>query len=255
MGNFFINKNHTKDLEEQQYLEISKKIIIPEKRTIQINSNKSFEFNHKKYKIGENLEIRFKNSFNEQLDTKIICKFRLYDKIIFGFSFNKDVSNTIPSNILFIQFGHNFNKSINDLVIENEEDNIDEIILGENFNQDVNNLPPKIKKISFGYNFNKPVDNLPNGLEFIKFGNNFNQTIDYLPCSLLYIYFGDSFNLSIDNLPSSIKHIELGKNFILQINNIPLSLEKIKFDKNYYDNNKVNIDRILYLKEFVEIYF
>ena len=161
MGNFFSNTNLYK-----KTLPVNNKIItidkdfkikqIYQKNTIQIISKESFEFDYKKYKIGINLEIKFKNSFNEQIDEKIINKFRLYDNIIFGFSFNQDVKNKIPSNILFIQFGHNFNNLIDNLVIKNEQDNIQEIIVGEKFNQPVNNLSPNIKKISFGYEFNHP---------------------------------------------------------------------------------------------------
>ena len=57
-------------------------------------------------------QIKFFNSFNDPIDLRVVNKFRLYDKIIFGFSFNQDVKNKIPSNVIFIQFGHNFNKSI-----------------------------------------------------------------------------------------------------------------------------------------------
>jgi hypothetical protein len=223
-----------------------------DKKTVQIISKEPFEFDYKKYKISENLEIKFVNSFNEE---KVIGKFRLYDKIIFGFSFNQNVKNKITSNIIFIQFGHNFNKLIDNLIIDHEQSNIQEIILGDKFNQSVNNLSPCIKKISFGYEFNHLVNNLPNELEYIKFGDNFNNNVDYLQCSLIYIIFGNSFNYNIDNLPSSIKYIELGKNFSKKINCVPFGLEKIKLEKNYYGNNKEYLDKMLLSNEFVEIFF
>ena len=207
MGNLFsnTNTNTNTNLNKKKYSSDknikSNKIItedknfqikqIHQKNTIQIISKEPFEFDYKKYKIGKNLEIKFKNSFNDQIDDKIINKFRLFDKIIFGFSFNQDVKYIIPSNILFIQFGHNFNNLIDNLVIKNEQDKIQEIILGEKFNQPVNNLSPNIKKILFGYEFNYPVINLPNGLEYIKFGNDFNHNVDYLPCSLTCVVFGN----------------------------------------------------------------
>lgn len=250
MGNFLSNrKKQNQIIEPIQIKSNESKKIMP------IELNKPVEFDYKKYKIGNNLEIKFKNSFNDPIDEKIISKFRFYEKIIFGFSFNQHMKNKIPSSILFIQFGHNYNKSIDNLVIEEEQDNIKELVLGEKFNQEVNNLSPGIKKISFGYDFNKPVNNLPNGIEYIKFGNNFNNNVDYLPCSLISIIFGNSFNNDINNLPSSIKYIELGKDFSKKINNIPFSLEKIKFEKNYYDNNKEYLDIILFSNEFIEICF
>lgn len=252
MGNFFSNTTQTK----QNQTNIKEDIKSNEpKKNIQIYSDRPFEFKKKIYKIGNNLEIKFKNSFNEKINDELIKKFRLYDKIIFGFSFNQEVKNKIPSNILFIKFGHNFNNSIDNLTIDGEYENIQEIILGEKFNKEVNNLSPRIKKISFGYDFNNPVNNLPNGIEYIKFGNNFNNNVDYLPCSLIYIIFGNTFNHDINNLPSSLKYIELGRDFSKKINNIPFGLEKIKFEKNYYENNKEYLNKILLSDEFIEICF
>ena len=205
-----------------------------------------------KYKIGENLEIKFKNSFNDPIDEKLIEKFRLYEGIIFGFSFNQSVMNKIPSNITFIQFGHNFNKTIGDLVIENESDNISTLILGERFNLPVDNLSPGLKKLTLGYYFNLPVDNLPNKLEYLQFGYEFNQSVDYLPCSLKYIIFGNDFNHSIDNLPSSILMIQTGQNFNCPISIIPIELKKIILSKNYCETYELLINNIVG-REYIEI--
>lgn len=265
MGNFFSKKKTNKT--NSHYNEPSPSY---NKNKNKYHNNKNFEvkildsekiynfnlnFNNKIYKIDKEDEIIFKNSYNDIIDENSICILRKFNRIIFGFSFNQEVKNKFSSNVIYIQFGHNFNKSINFMIIEGEEDNIQELILGEKFNHPVDNLPPRLKKISFGYEFNYPVNNLPNSIEYIKFGNNFNQNIDYLPCSLINIILGNNFNYNIDNIPSSIQFIEIGKNFNKSINNVPLGLKKIKFEKNYYENNKEYLDKIFLLNEFIEISF
>lgn len=258
MGNFFNYSKNANSFNNQSNQQIK---IIQHKpnyqnnftKNNQLNLNLDYDNNYKKYKISINQELQFKNSFNEIIDEKTINKFRFHNKIIFGFSFNQDVKNKFTSNILFIQFGHNFNKPISCMVVEEEEDNIEEIILDVRFNQNVNNLSQKLKKISFGYAFNFPVDNLPNNIEFIKFGNNFNQNIDNLPCSLICVIFGVNFNYNIDNLPSSVKYIEIGEKFAKEINNLPFDLKKIKLNKKFFDVNKEHLTKILCSNDFVEI--
>jgi len=224
--------------------EQTNKNFISNKKILEINKNIDLQL-HPEYKIGENLEIIFKNSFNKTIEDKEINKFRLYDKIIFGFSFNQSITNKIPSNIIFIKFGHNYNKSIEQIVIDGEEDNIQELILGEKFNLPVKNISPNIKKLTFGNDFNLPVDNLPCKLEFIKFGNNFNQNVDYLPCSLKEVIFGNSFNHQLENLPSSIEIIELGQNFNHSITFLPIGLRKLILNKVYYEKNKNVISKLV----------
>jgi hypothetical protein len=261
MGQFFSGNNNITFSENKHYtinshhqINSHHPMIFPEKKTVQIKSDDPVKSTKQKYKIGENLEIKFINSFNESIGEKEIEKFRCYNKIIFGYSFNQLIGGKIPGNVIFIQFGHNFNKSIEMIVIENEEDNIQELVLGEKFDQPVNNISPNLKKITFGYDFNQSVENLPNKLEYIKFGNNFNKCIDYLPCSLTNIIFGNNFNQSVDNLPTSVILIGLsGQNFDLPITNLPIGLKKINLNKIYYEKNKNKIDEITNDNEFVEI--
>ena len=258
-----VQKNQDEKVQKNQDETVQKN---QDETSTQINQNKilthvklkkDYDLTYiQKYKISKNLEIKFKNSFNDQITEKLIDKFRLYDKIIFGFSFNQELKNKIPSNIIYIQFGHNFNRSISNLMIFGEQENIlEELVLGEKFNQSVNNMSPNLKRISFGYDFNHPVENLPTNIEYIKFGHEFNQNIDYLPCALKYIIFGFKFNQSIDNIPSSIIYIELGSEFNKSINYIHPNIKKMKLNKDYYDKNKVQIDNITLANEFIEISF
>ena len=227
-------------------------IIIQKKETMQIYG-KNFEIRNRNYKIGLNLEIKYKNSFNNVLDEKEISKFRLYEKIIFGFSFNQSVNKKIPSNIISIIFGHNFNMSIDDMIIYENDDQIllEEIILGEKFNHPVNNLPKNLKKIIFGNDFNNEVNNLPTKLEHLEFGYSFNKTINYLPESLEYLLLGFSFNESINDIPTSIKYLAIGNDFNKPIECFPYNLKELKISQKYYNENQIKINDMCNDKFFI----
>ncbi len=90
----------------------------------ELNSNIKFNKNNNlsidKYKITQNLEIKFANSFNSELTDDYINKFKLYDKIIFGFSFNQLITHKIPGNVKLIMFGHNFNTNPDNIIIHGD---------------------------------------------------------------------------------------------------------------------------------------
>lgn len=240
MGNFFFKNNSTNITNSTNSTNL-----IKIKKTEVIKSDKDLKINKFKFKIDlEKYEIKFINSFNDELNDKYIKLFKRYKKIIFGFSFNHTVKNKIPINIVFIQFGHNFNQSIDDMILDNDMDNskLEELIFGEHFNQPVNNLFQGIIKITFGHKFNQDVSNLPTTLEYIKFGDDFNQYVDYLPSSLICIIFGYNFNQSIDNLPSLIEELDIGgKCFNHMIQILPNELRKIKLNSMYYS---INMDKL-----------
>lgn len=281
MGNYF----NVKSLKEPIPHTKIEPICIPNKNKTKTKTECNSLKNHKMdYKINENFELVFKNSFNKSIGNDLVEKFKLYDKIVFGFSFNQSVTHKIPHNVLFIKFGHNFNKSI-DLMCMDGMDGIDgidgidgmggidgldgmyninginfatepvleEIIFGEKFNQCVDNLPISLKRITFGNDFNFPVDNLPNKLIYIKFGHNFNHIIDELPSSLEHIIFGHEFNQSIDNLPCLITCIQLGVKFEHEISILPYGLKKIILMDNYYEINKFNIDNVVKMIKCAEV--
>lgn len=77
------------------------------------------------------------------MNEKYIKLFKKYKRIIFGFSFNRTMKNKIPTNIVFIQFAHNFNQSINNLPSLIEELDIG----GKCFNHMIQILPNELKKI------------------------------------------------------------------------------------------------------------
>lgn len=85
MGNFF-SSNKTNKINNTnniiKYYNTSKKTEIPE-------VGKKIIIHNSKYKITYDIEIKFINSFNDELDIDYFNLFMKYDKIIFGFSFNK----------------------------------------------------------------------------------------------------------------------------------------------------------------------
>lgn len=149
MGNIFISSNNKHNnnytITQKNTVILSNNISSNNKQLQEIKFINLYKL---KYKITSELEIKFINSFNEELDKKFYDLFEMYDKIIFGFSFNKVVKNKFPSNINFIQFGHNFNYPIDNLILDTHSDiKINELILGDTFNFPINNLPPKLKKL------------------------------------------------------------------------------------------------------------
>jgi len=217
-----------------------------EKKTEVIYSNEKIKLFNNKYKITIDQEIKFINSFNEEINETYTNLFYTWDKIIFGFSFNQNVKNKFTPNVILIKFGHNFNQPIESLCINGDENfNLVELILGSHFNQKVDNLTQGLIKITFGECFNQDVSNLPTSIEYIKFGDNFNNPVDYLPCGLTWIFFGNKFNYPIDNLPSGIEFIRLGNEFDIRINLFSSKLKKIEISKKYYDDNKLYLDKII----------
>jgi hypothetical protein len=232
MGNFFF-KNNSNNINNTTNSTNTTTNSYKIKKTEVIKSDKDLKINKFKFKIDlEKYEIKFINSFNDELNDKYIKLFKRYKRIIFGFSFNHKIKNKIPTNIIFIQFAHNFNQSIDNMILDDDTDNskLKELIFGNHFNQQVNNLFQGIEKITFGYKFNQDVSNLPTTIEYLKFGNDFNQSVDYLPSSLICVIFGNNFNQSIDNLPSLIEELDIcGNEFNYQIQILPNELKKIKY--------------------------
>ena len=254
MGNLFsfTDTNNTNTLNKDD-------IIFPTKKTEVIVSNTKLKTIEIKYKITIDLEIKFKNSFNKNLDKNYIELFEKYHGIIFGFSFNHMINEKIPTNIIFLHFGHNFNQPINNMIYynsdidSNTDSKMKEIIFGSHFNQSVDNLPPNIKKITFGDNFNCEVKNLPSSIEFIKFGYMFNKSVEYLPCGLIYIEFGNNFNHKICDLPTTIEEIKLGSNFEQEITLIPHKLKKIILFSNYYNLNKNHLEKNIFASKLIDV--
>ena len=131
-----------------------------------------------------------------------------------------------PNSLEILEFGSNFNKTIEKVKFPNS---LAHIICGHSFNQPLDNIifPESLKSITFGTDFNQSLNNFkfPINLESLKFSLNFNQPITNLPSSVKYLEF-DKINASLVNLPSSIKQIKIYLEIvksILYIDKLPIN--------------------------------
>jgi len=203
----------------------------------------------KNYKyIERNNLIVFKDDFNEQLDN-YIDMINKYDTILFGKSFNNDISilppniTTIlfhsesdfnheikyfPYNLRKIVFGKIFSKPLDYLPLSFE---VLEFVPLSEFNCDLYNLPPSVKKITLGTNFSKSINCLPSNLEYLKISSLYYEEIKVLPNKLKHlIFYNDDFEKNYHFNPISDSK---NNNYEFEIKKLPPNLIKIKYPPNY----------------------
>lgn len=181
--------------------------------------------------------------------------------IIFSDIFNDKLTACMYDNYRFnsrdnktIIFGCEFDQSVDilfDIV------GISIIEFGENFNQSVNKLPSSVENIIFGRCFNNNVDYLPEKLSSIKFGDFFNKSIDNLPINIKIIFFGSHFCQKIDNLPIGIEILKINNNILKNVNYLPNSV-KILIFVNIYESNISNLPisiKKIYVNSTIEMPF
>ena len=169
--------------------------------------------------------IRVEKFANLELDSHDIHILSKFQNIFFPSEFNGFVPK-LPSGILKIVFGNNFNYIINQT---NLPDSLEYLRFGGLFNQIVDDLPLSLTSLQFGSDFNQSVQNLPPNLKILRFGTDFNQNIDNLPCGLKIIFFGQKFNNSVDSLPESLIWIKFSYEFNQSVNNLPVNLLYVEF--------------------------
>ena len=188
----------------------------------------------------EELKISLKYEHLEKLQ-KMCSSLK---KIIIGFSnatHSRNITNfdlkTIPKSVEEIEFGDDFNQSL-----ENLSPDIKKITFGFNFKQESIILSDSIEYLEFGYCFNGIVKKYPSNLKYLKFGRNFNQNIDNLPEGLISLTINEHFHYSINKLPSTLQIIEFNSNaeYEKDIMIIPESIHTIILGK-YMKKNKINI--------------
>ena len=127
---------------------------------------------------------------------------------------NKMINLTKYTNIIHLNFDHEFNQKVDGLL----PPNLTHLMFDGHFNQPINNLPSSLIYLYFGATsrFNQEINNLPPNLTHLKLSHDFNQSLDQLPQSLIVLILGSAFNQSLDNLPNSLKsiYIYLRKNYI-----------------------------------------
>jgi hypothetical protein len=157
-------------------------------------------------------------------------------------------------------------KNISNFNLKTIPESVEEIEFGDNFNQSLDYLPSNIKKITFGFNFCPFIINLTNSIEHLEFGYNFNGSIHKYPSNLKYLKFGRNFNQPINNLPEGLTSLLINERYNSVINKLPSTLEILEFDNfaeynsdiicipdsvntiilgKYMGNNKINIPKYL----------
>lgn len=170
--------------------------------------------------------------------------------LIFGYLYNKTISNIIPEGIrkiIFANFQRNPDEFDSSVSKASEMGLL--IDIPNQFNQpfifENNPLPETIEEIYFGDSFNQPIcsncknhqncKRLNNKIRFLKFGYKFNQQVNCLPLNLIELKLHGDFNQLIDNLPITLKKLTIEGNFNLPIDNLPNGLEELNLKLNNFN--------------------
>jgi hypothetical protein len=194
------------------------------------------------------LQIGFKSNqriFKGQLPGSLVSLRILH-------AFNQDITDCIPDGVQYLQLGHRFNNSIDNLPasvtdvvlgnmfdqsVDNLSHGVTHLTFGSNFNQSVDKLLSSITHISFDYQFNRNIDALPDSITHLTFYGCFNQAIRAFPPRLKYLKLKQYFNQPLRLLPRTLKHLELGTDFNQPINDmvhrIPFGVEYLEFGSHF----------------------
>lgn len=119
------------------------------------------------------------------------------------YHFNEPINltNLDKTNICFADcFNHPVNNKLPTILIK--------LVFGREFNQNIDHLPQKLQYLSLGFNFNQPINNLPHTLTFLSLTGNFKHNFDFLPESLITLDIKRLINnIKINDLPSGIQKI------------------------------------------------
>ena len=209
--------------------------------------------------------------------------------VVFGRNFNQNLE-LLPPNINQIYLGKNFNKYLynlpptiksiifaNDSIYNNSiddlNDNIKELILGDNYNYKINKLPFELEKLvlgktyqhkiyifpkmliylDIGESYEDSLDNLPDNLETLIISGKFNNYIKY-PSKLKNLIFSENcmYNREIQNLPNSLIYFELKNKYSYNIGSMPISVLCMSIG-NYFNGNIIfpnNLYKLILSKKF-----
>uniref|UniRef100_A0A6C0CAA4 F-box and FNIP repeat-containing protein n=1 Tax=viral metagenome TaxID=1070528 RepID=A0A6C0CAA4_9ZZZZ len=176
----------------------------------------------------------------------------------FGYQFNLDIVDRIPSSVRFLSIGPPFDKSIKHLPtsvtyltintlhsepVSTIPSSITHLTLGPDFNQSIKNrIPPSVTHLTFGRSFNQQIKNyIPNSVTHLIFGDKFDQQLhDCIPRSVTHLQIGAAFNnIVTDCIPLSVTHLTLGGLFNKSIKYlIPSTVTHITFNKYFRGNIK-----------------
>jgi hypothetical protein len=161
------------------------------------------------------------------------------------FLFNKPIYKLPP--ITHIKFNYYFNHQIHYL-----PSNLLYLELGSNFNTSIDSFPPNLLYLKFGYRYDKPLHNLPKNLVYLYLGYHYNHYIENYPSTLKSIIFGDMFNQNINNLPYNLQYLTIGYHFDKITNILPNSL--INISCKYKNPNLYADDRYIRYQYHVSLF-
>ncbi|KAM9957632.1 hypothetical protein ACTFIW_012598 [Dictyostelium discoideum] len=164
--------------------------------------------------------------------------------IEFGYNFNCSIQmNTLPLNLISIKFSFSFDKvfDFSGLI------NLTTLELGDSFNKPIQKLkfPPNLTCLSFGEIFNQflPVGcflDLP--LKSLKFGSEFDQFLDssLLPPTLTSLDLGSSGNFTSFKILNQLKSLKIGSRKCKPVKfyEFPSNLKEISY--NHHNNDPIN---------------
>ncbi len=147
--------------------------------------------------------------FNSELDNEFVIGCNQVKSLIFN---NFTSTNYMDLNMNKFSYkedkrifwrGSRFNKEIGML----SETQLVKIEFGAKFNKSVSNLPPTIEILILGSEFNQELNNLPTNLKFLSLvcSEKFNYSLDYLPAGLENLELHEYWYKSLENLPTGIK--------------------------------------------------
>ena len=180
-----------------------------------------------KYNVLDD-KIVFTPYFNQPLN-KYVELISMFNQLEFGYRFNHPIDNFLLNlNLTHLVFGDCFNQQVSRML----PDSLIYLEFGLDFNQSVNNLPSNLTHLKFSWDFSQQIDNLPN-IVYLSVSNNL--SLDNLPNSLKELVLGLDFNLELNNLPNQLKKISI-RNVNLydkELNNLPESVELIELPIGY----------------------
>jgi hypothetical protein len=163
------------------------------------------------------------------------------NKLIFGNNFDEQLFvELIPPSVKELEFGHNFNHSINGFLPLQ----LEHLMLGYMFNQPLNSctFPETLRDLYFEHSFNHPLSFriLPKNLRLLSLSNDFDQVDLVLPQNLDDLFLNYLTEQKIMKQIINIRNINL-KNYwssyefneLLTEHSLPDTIKSINMDWNY----------------------
>lgn len=165
----------------------------------------------------------------------------------FGWRFDHPLDSSLPSSLLVLDLGGQFNHHIEDVVWPSR---LVKLRFGFRFNRPIElaNWPSTLRSLIFGGTFNQPIESVkwPESLEYLSLGEDFNHPVKAMAglqaTNLRKIDFGNAFRQPLDGLvwPRTLEELKFGACFDQGLNSkvLPRSLKVLQLPDEYIDDEK-----------------